>query len=229
MIDIYYFDDSQPDSIVNIFVKVFDAETGDSIAAKIKIYDHKNQLLDSINWTANNKNIKLVDNKKYVLQFEADNYEPVIKNIDLTATKDKDPKEIQVGLTRKQQPTKEDPKPTDIVKLPIQLHNVYFEFDKSSLTAEAKSILDQNVKTLKENEALRVVIVGFTDSKGSDEYNLNLSRRRANAAVVYLSNKGISRRRIASVEGKGKSNPIAENETEEGRSKNRRTEINIYK
>jgi len=102
-----------------------------------------------------------------------------------------------------------------------------FDFDRAELKAEDKRRLDEvvaQIGNIPEDAAIR--ITGHTDSIGSEEYNLNLSMRRAEAAQEYLVNKGIDRKRIV-IAGMGASNPVASNATAEGRAINRRAEIEI--
>jgi outer membrane protein OmpA-like peptidoglycan-associated protein len=113
----------------------------------------------------------------------------------------------------------------------ITVNNILFDYDKSNLRNEFISELDKVVAFLKNaNKKAKIEIIGHTDSKGSDEYNLALSKRRANAVATYLASKGVSRNRIIAV-GDGESKPIAANENPDGsdnldgRAKNRRTEI----
>jgi len=104
------------------------------------------------------------------------------------------------------------------------LKGVNFEFDKDALTSEGMSILDHGADLLNSNPAVRVEIVGHTDSMGSDEYNQRLSERRADTVRAYLESKGISANRL-STSGRGESAPIANNDTREGRAENRRVEL----
>jgi outer membrane protein OmpA-like peptidoglycan-associated protein len=81
-------------------------------------------------------------------------------------------------------------------------------------------------KSLKDNPDTDVTIIGHTDNSGSDEYNNRLSERRAEAVKTFTINQGIGASRI-NTRGKGESEPIADNSTEEGKAKNRRVEIVI--
>lgn len=107
-----------------------------------------------------------------------------------------------------------------------RLDGVYFDKNSSVLTAASNDQLNNIVKVLNEKPTMRIKVLGHTDSAASDEYNLWLSSKRASAVASYIISKGIASSRIA-VQGYGKSLPIATNDTEEGRSKNRRVEIEI--
>src|SRR5690606_8692503 len=102
--------------------------------------------------------------------------------------------------------------------------DVRFEYDRSDLTSTAKTNLDKLVNIFKEYPDTDILVVGFTDSKGSDEYNQGLSERRASSVVSYLKSKGISSSRLSSI-GQGESNPRATNDTDAGRAQNRRVEF----
>ncbi|MBI4945867.1 MAG: OmpA family protein [Bacteroidetes bacterium] len=115
----------------------------------------------------------------------------------------------------------------------ISINNILFDYDNSSLKSEFTSELDKAVDFLKSvNKKAKIEVSGYTDSKGSDEYNLTLSKQRANSVSAYLVSKGISKSRIKTI-GYGKSKPVAANENQDGsdnphgRAKNRRTEIVI--
>jgi len=108
----------------------------------------------------------------------------------------------------------------------VVLRGVNFEFDKWTLTLNAKSLLDLVVEALNKRPDIKVAIHGHTDSKGSDAYNLKLSERRAKSVIDYLEGKGIAADRLSS-QGYGESQPIADNETDEGRALNRRVELKV--
>ncbi len=108
------------------------------------------------------------------------------------------------------------------------LEGVVFEFDSDKLTDSAKVVLDDVSDVLKKHSDIKVEVLGFTDSIGNDEYNLNLSERRVNSVIEYLVSKGIEKSRLMG-KGMGESNPIGDNRTKEGRALNRRIEFRVIK
>ena len=91
---------------------------------------------------------------------------------------------------------------------------------------DSETELDKVVQLLKENPTVKIQISGHTDKIGSDDDNLKLSQNRAKAVINYLTGKGIDSKRL-SFKGYGATKPVADNETEEGRAQNRRTELMI--
>ena len=106
------------------------------------------------------------------------------------------------------------------------LSDLHFETGKSNILKNSYGVLDDLVQYLELKEGLVIEVGGHTDNEGSDESNMVLSQDRAEAVKKYLVNKGINSKRIVA-KGYGESQPIAENETANGRALNRRTEINI--
>jgi OmpA-OmpF porin, OOP family len=106
----------------------------------------------------------------------------------------------------------------------VKLQGVHFKFDSATLTYEAKSILDRSLAAIKSNPSQNISVEGHTDSAGSDSYNLDLSQRRAQSVVDYLTSKGVSGSRL-NAKGFGESNPISSNDTSVSRAQNRRVEI----
>lgn len=102
--------------------------------------------------------------------------------------------------------------------------NITFGFDESNIQQQFYPVLNDVARTLNEYEQTTIDVIGHTDSVGSDAYNQALSERRASAVAQYLVNQGVLADRIF-VAGRGESQPIASNETEEGRARNRRVEI----
>ena len=103
---------------------------------------------------------------------------------------------------------------------------VYFDYDRSEISEEARGILDAKVPLLSANPGLRIRVAGHTDSRGSDEYNLALGQRRAAAAKRYLTQRGIADGRI-DVISYGEERPAAQGEEESAWSQNRRAEFEI--
>ncbi len=112
------------------------------------------------------------------------------------------------------------------IKLVLGENAVQFDFNKSTLTTKAKTNLDKLTEVFKEYPDTDIVIYGYTDSKGADDYNLNLSKQRATSVKDYLVSKGLKSSRFT-VNGLGKADPIATNDTDAGRALNRRVEFAI--
>ncbi|WPN56837.1 MULTISPECIES: OmpA family protein [unclassified Pseudomonas] len=104
--------------------------------------------------------------------------------------------------------------------------NVLFAYNKSNLTPEAHSQLDSLMAKLQSADVVSIKVVGHTDSQGSDAYNQKLSERRASSVAAYLLSQGLAPNKLTS-EGRGESQPVADNDTEEGRAQNRRVELHI--
>ena len=104
--------------------------------------------------------------------------------------------------------------------------DTFFDFNKSVLKADGKAKLDDLAGKVKAINLEVIIAVGHTDSAGSDAYNQKLSVKRADAVKAYLITKGIEKNRVYT-EGKGEKQPVADNKTDAGRSKNRRVEIEV--
>jgi outer membrane protein OmpA-like peptidoglycan-associated protein len=126
------------------------------------------------------------------------------------------------------------PPPAPVAKAPppapekkkIVLRGVNFDFDKANIRPDAQPILDEAISTLKEYKQITLSVDGYTDSVGTEAYNETLSQRRAKAVADYLAKGGIDRTRMTE-KGFGESNPVASNDTAEGRAQNRRVELKI--
>ncbi|HLV46668.1 MAG TPA: OmpA family protein [Flavobacterium sp.] len=112
------------------------------------------------------------------------------------------------------------------IRLIMNESTVNFDFDSADLTSTAQSNLDKLAKVFIDNPKTQISIYGYTDSVGREQYNLRLSRTRANAVKSYLVKKGIGTKRITT-QGMGPVDPVASNDTDAGRAKNRRVEFSI--
>ncbi|MFC7526906.1 OmpA family protein [Parapedobacter sp. GCM10030251] len=113
----------------------------------------------------------------------------------------------------------------------FELENIYYDFDKHNIRPDAAAVLDELVRTLRDNPTLRIELSSHTDSRGSDAYNMALSQRRAQSAVDYLVSRGIARERMVArgygetrlVNGCGNGVPCSR----EDHQANRRTEVTV--
>jgi len=112
------------------------------------------------------------------------------------------------------------------IKLVLGENAVRFDTNKSTLTANAKANLDKLVPVFNQYPDTNIQIYGYTDSTGTAEYNLKLSDQRAASVKAYLIGKGLAAGRFVTT-GMGIADPIATNDTPEGRSQNRRVEFAI--
>jgi len=108
----------------------------------------------------------------------------------------------------------------------VILKNVFFDTDAYDLKSESQAELNKLVLLLKNNPSLNITIEGYTDDQGSTEHNKKLSENRAESVYNYLINSGIKRNRL-SFNGFGEQRPVADNNTEKGREKNRRTSFRV--
>jgi outer membrane protein OmpA-like peptidoglycan-associated protein len=104
--------------------------------------------------------------------------------------------------------------------------NITFALNSSDLNAQFFNALDGVSMVLKEYDKTVIEVAGHTDSSGSDQYNQALSERRAQAVAGYLSSHGVKTQRLITI-GAGEGHPVASNDTEQGRSANRRVELTI--
>ncbi|MEZ5034908.1 MAG: OmpA family protein [Chitinophagaceae bacterium] len=146
-----------------------------------------------------------VDHKGYL--FYSDNFLMLNKSPDSTYQKNIALQPIELNAT-------------------IVLKNIFFDVNQYELKPESKVELDKLVQLLNENPTMKIEISGYTDNVGQAADNKILSVNRAKAVVTYLVEKNIAAGRLTA-KGFGETNPIADNNTEEGRAKNRRTEMKI--
>ena len=204
---------------VNAFVA--DAKTGEPLqGASVSIIDAKKNVIATQETDANGTvNYYVECEKGYTLQVVKDGYEGTREDVTPSKGEQRD-----VKLTMQ---------PIEVIVTPIEviLKDVFFEYDKSNITAEGAFELDKLVQVMNDNPAMEIMIKAHTDNRGEDKYNLKLSERRAQSTLEYVLSKGISKERI-SAKGYGESEPkvaCAENCTEEQHAENRRSEFLIVK
>jgi outer membrane protein OmpA-like peptidoglycan-associated protein/Tol biopolymer transport system component len=159
--------------------------------------------------------VSILSDKNYGLQIQKDNYLFYSQNVNLKeiATQLK-PYELEIFL----EPL--------TVNSKIVLNNVFFDFDKSELKSASYGELDKLAELLQKSPQVKIEIGGHTDNVGDKKYNLSLSQKRADSVVSYLVQKGIASARLIA-KGYGDTLPVAANDTEENKARNRRTEVKV--
>jgi peptidoglycan-associated lipoprotein len=123
----------------------------------------------------------------------------------------------------------EKPTPPPEVKpeiAPLSLTTIYFDYDKSDIRSDARNILAENAKGLTDHPTATIRIEGNCDERGTDEYNLALGQRRADAARDYLVNYGVSGSKLSTI-SYGESRPVSKGHDESSYSQNRRADFTI--
>lgn len=207
-------------NVVTISGKVTD-EKGIPLSSALKWHElksNRNVGLLTSNPETGDYVIVLPNGVSYSYFAEKEGYYSVSNSIDLSG--EKTFKEMTVDIVMRSVKS--------IEAETIKLNNIYFDFDKYELQSGSYVELDRVYKFLSDNPEVKIEISAHTDSKGADDYNLNLSQKRAESVVGYLVSKGIDGSRLTAV-GYGEANPVGDNETEEGRAANRRVEMKILK
>jgi len=209
----------KPKPVVLIYGKVFNAKTNEPVEAEIK-YEILSTGMEAGNANSNpddgSYKIILPYGKNYGYSAKADGYYSISENINLEKLSEY--KEIEKNLYLA---------PIEIGEV-VRLNNIFFDFDKYELKPESFPELDRLVNLLNDYPNIMILLSGYTDNIGTEDYNIKLSSKRAQAVAEYLFSKGISEGRVAAM-GFGMFNPIAPNDSEEGRQLNRRVEFKILK
>ncbi len=208
---------ARPVMTLYVHGKVFDRKTKQPVTARLELTDlSSGKLLTTV--TTDEKGnylVTLPTGKDYAFNVTRPGYLFYSENFSLKKTNVKwQPYQINIGL----QPIEAHAR--------VILKNIFFDFDQYVLQPESYAELDKVVELMKKNPSLSIQINGYTDSVGSAAHNLELSQQRARSVVNYLESKGIPAGRL-SAKGYGAAHPVASNETEEGRAKNRRTELEV--
>ena len=209
-----------PICAVDVLIVVTDAKTGAILTnASVSILDDKkNVIATEMSNDKGEVGYRVECDRAYVVQASKDGYEgntfAVTKSKGPTAKVDAALQPIDVIVTE-----------TEIILKPI-----YFEFDKSNITQEGAFELDKLVQVMKNNDKIVIMAKSHTDSRGSDQYNLLLSDRRAKSTVQYIISKGIDASRISG-KGMGELEPkeVCSPCTEAQYAQNRRSEFLLVK
>ena len=226
---------------------VLDYETNEPVAGIIKLFDEAEHMAGFFTSDGSNgkftaiipaeQGFKLMtsaegyDSAENIIQTpEAENYTEMEYTIFLNKTQVQDT--TTADSSASDSATTEPVGPTGPVAGDFKIKDIYFDFDKSNLKDPSVNELANIIKIMKAypDNALKLKITGHTDSKGSDAYNMKLSKKRANVAADYVVKNGVDRGRLI-VDYKGESVPVAPNtkpdgsDNPEGRALNRRTEF----
>jgi len=218
-LDLYRFElrpDIRPARTLYVRGTVFNKKNNKGIPATVELIDNSNGELSSKVQTDEQGNyfITLPVGKDYVFNvnrkgylFYSDNFLLSQRSPDSTYEKNIPLQPIEVNAS-------------------IVLKNIFFETNKFELDPKSQAELDKIVQLLNDNPTLKIEISGHTDNVGKPSDNLSLSNNRAKSVVGYLVGKGIASSRLVA-KGYGETKPVAGNTTEEGKAKNRRTELKV--
>ena len=158
--------------------------------------------------------VPLKTNMKYALTIDKDGYLFYTEFYNMPAIQRDQPIELFIDLEK--------------IKLgnSVVLKNIFFDIDKSDIKDESKQELEKLIDFLSENNSIRIEISGHTDNIGDSKHNMVLSENRAKSVCDFLTNNGIEKSRLT-YKGFGDTQPIKQNNTDENRAKNRRTEFKI--
>lgn len=196
---------------------VIDSDSFDPIGAEIEISDNdKNEVIATVrsNSATGKYLISLPPGKNYGIAIKKQGYLFYSENFNIPATSAYKNVYKTVPLQKFEVGGK------------IALKNVFYDYGKATLRPESLTELNQLVKLMAANTDIKIEVASHTDSQGSSESNLALSRARSQSVADYLFASGISKEQLV-VKGYGEDKPVASNDTEEGRQLNRRTEITI--
>ncbi|TAL58853.1 MAG: tetratricopeptide repeat protein [Bacteroidetes bacterium] len=218
-LDIYSFDlyeAVQPGKTIYVKGKVFDAITKVPLESDIDVVDLQtsNSILKAVSNKKGDFLICLPINKNYAFNASKTGYLFYSENYSLVEKKDYQPIVVSIPLS---------PITNDI---PVVLRNVFFDTNKFNLKDESKSELNKLLEFLTKNPTLKIELSGHTDNVGDKKSNQVLSENRAKSVSEYLSTNGIIKERLI-YKGYGDTKPVVENDSDEHRQMNRRTEFKV--
>lgn len=200
-------------------VQVVDADGKQPLSAKVKLQGMRDNVMVGSTATGEGTfefSIAATGSKDYRLSVEAEGFMFVNQTVKLEGASEQEKVVTRTIEMRKLQ--------TGMVSI---LRNIYFDFDKATFKQDSYNELNKLERMMQQNPAMQVEIAGHTDVVGTKNYNLFLSRKRAEAVKDFLTKKGVDSRRIKAV-GYGATKPLASNDDEdEGRELNRRVEFKV--
>lgn len=220
--DLYEFQlykEAQPNPVVYMKGHSYDKITNKPLSVKFEVKDiNKNRLIASSfsDPKTGEYLVVLPLGADYALNAWADDYLFYSENFQLTDENKSESSQKDIFLT------------PIIEGESVVLNNIFFQSSSAELLESSQSELNTLIELLTKNEGIIIEISGHTDNTGTAKLNLDLSSQRANSVKMYLVSKGIDESRLEA-KGYGQTKPIAENTTEEGKAKNRRTEFKIIK
>ncbi len=235
--DIYTFVNEDPDlKVVNYYLQGITYTPGENGLqilpnTKVSLFDEKGELMqDYVTGNDGKFLFRVYENENYNLVGETDGY-LVSRQEYSTQGKSVDPKTLTNLITNITLDTTVVLEKIELNKI-FALENIYYEFNKWDIRPDAARELDKLVQLLSDNPEIKIELASHTDSIDDRDYNIRLSQRRAESAVQYIVQRGISPDRLIA-KGYGEDRPIARNtnpdgtDNAEGRQKNRRTEFKI--
>lgn len=218
-LDIYTFqlpEDIRPLKTLWVQGRVFDKKTTDGLPSVVELTDlESGNTLSKLQTDEDGEFlVTLPVGKDYAFTVRRKGYLFYSENYHISDTAPDSTFTADIGL----QPIEKDAS--------VILKNIFFDTKKTALKPESIVELNNIITLLNDNPTVKIQIIGYTDNVGKPADNLALSKGRAVAVVNYLIEKGIAPGRLT-FDGKGEFNPIADNGTEEGRARNRRTELKV--
>lgn len=219
-LDLYQFELPQhlrPEPVGYVRGLVYDAETEKPLYARFELIDIETDEVIVTSYSDSEDGSFLVAlpyNRRYALNASKKGYLFYSDHFDLLAEKYSGGQSIEVPMNKV------------AGGQTIVLNNVFFDTDKFDLKQESRSELNKLADFMEMNPGVKIEVGGHTDNQGSAAHNQELSENRAESVMNFLVEQGVSADRL-SAKGYGQDNPVADNSTEVGRSKNRRTEVKV--
>lgn len=219
--DIYSFSLEKPKIVILLRGTTSNKQSGERLEAAVTLFDGKREIVAKKSSGVKGAFEFVLDrNQSYIVLGTREGYHADSAKVNTEGITKSDTLEVALLL-----------EPVFKVGDTFELENIYYDFDKYNIRADAAVILDELVRTLRDNPTLKIELSSHTDSRGSDEYNEELSQRRAQSAVDYIVSRGIARDRLVA-KGYGESRLVNECAdgvpcSREAHQANRRTEVTV--